>query len=184
MKVNSKEFKHFSNKREKVISKSPFDKSSTSGVNYNVVYTGKTKKLTKYNHNGVQVNLLSNLFALLLNKCYRNGISKFLVVIILYEVLILHSTGESGVAANTDDSQEETNGTNSASFFDLSTMQNYLQNVVCYLKEQIMCVITQEDDESCKNSHTVFVGIVFFIMAVIGIIIIIFQKVSVKFTLI
>lgn len=84
MKINSKKLKQYPSKCKKLIRQSRKYRSNILCVNDYNLNTKTSKKLTKHNHNGVQNNLRSNLFALSLNIYHNYFMPKYLVLIGLF----------------------------------------------------------------------------------------------------
>ncbi|SBT83208.1 hypothetical protein POCGH01_00101400 [Plasmodium ovale] len=130
MKINSKKFKTFPKKHNIYIAQQRNDNGNVLLVKNNGIDIGTTKELAECNHDAVQNNFWSNLFAFPLNTCYNKAMPIFSVLIGLYNVLILQAAladGENGansentVQADSSQSQESTGG------FSFNTITGYLQ---------------------------------------------------------
>ncbi|SBT34780.1 hypothetical protein POVWA2_023850 [Plasmodium ovale wallikeri] len=140
------------------------DRSDTFCVNCNGKCKDVSNELKKYNHNGDQVNLCYNLFVLILKTCKNNAISKFSVLIGVYQGFMVHFA-----QGNVTDAQAEGSNGRSISSQQNTGDQSFLSTITGYLKGAFDCISnSSNENESCVQRIFLFLSLAGTFLSLIG----------------
>ncbi|SBT73684.1 hypothetical protein, conserved [Plasmodium ovale] len=173
MKVSNKKSNQFPTKHKKHIAQVINGKSSTLFVNCHDA--GDTKGLTKCNNNGIIHNLRTHTFKLPLNIHYSNALSKFLILVVLYQVLIFHIAAEMEQSSHPSSEKckkvrDETKESGQSSVFSWEIVKSLAEEVQCLFNEHVMCLFRENMSKDCIYSFLLFIiiagGVLLFIGAI------------------
>ncbi|SBT73689.1 hypothetical protein, conserved [Plasmodium ovale] len=140
------------------------DRSDTFCVNCNGKCKDVSNELKKYNHNGDQVNLCYNLFVLILKTCKNNAISKFSVLIGVYQGFMVHFAQGNGTNAQVEGSNGDSIGSQQG-----TGDQSFLTTVTGYLKDAFDCISNSSNkNEGCVQRIFLFLSLAGTFLSLIG----------------
>ncbi|SBS89561.1 hypothetical protein POVCU2_0055730 [Plasmodium ovale curtisi] len=132
-------------------------------ANNNNINTETTKELRRYNYNSIPGNILQHIFPLSLKTCYSNAMSKFSVLIGLYQFLILQLKC-AGETSSSDGGNGQSDGAaGSAGQSDVTLLGNPMQ----FFKKRISCVFSGSDPK-CIQMTFVLLSLVGTLLSVVG----------------
>ncbi|SBT83212.1 hypothetical protein POCGH01_00101800 [Plasmodium ovale] len=171
MKVSNKKSNQFPTKHKKHIAQVVHGKSSTLFVNDHD--TEDTKELTKCNNNGIIYNLRTHTFKLPLNIYYSNALSKFSILVVLYQVLIFHLAAETEQSSSLSSEKcnkvrGEANESGQSSVFSWKIVKALAEEAQCLFNEHVMCLFRGDISKDCIYSFLRFITIVGGVLLFIG----------------
>ncbi|SBS99890.1 hypothetical protein POVCU1_055880 [Plasmodium ovale curtisi] len=141
MKINVNKFKQFPERYKKFMDKTLNGNSNILCADENDTVIETINDLTKCNHNSVHDDMQSKSFLLPLKTCYLKGISKFSLIIILYQVLILQiALASTGTQLPNSSGLQTSPPASSASKW--PSDKNFFDSPVEWLIDLFTCVLT------------------------------------------